>query len=325
MSARSFGRHDGRALRRRRNRAEQHRALDEVPQLAHVPGQAPLRRPSRGTPAADPSCPPSERWKCAASSGMSSRRDAQRRQRDLDDREPVVEVFAERALVHVARERRGWSRRRCARRPGALAFAADAAHRARLERAQQLGLQPSGSSPISSRNSVPPSASSKTPLAIGVGAGERAAHVTEQLALDEVLRHRAAVDRRRTGARAARRCVDASARPAPCRCRSRPGRGPSSRPRDALEHRVDAAHLEACANELAELLFRGDLDERGLVARPRRGSSCCRCGAPRPRAPRRRGCGRLRKTFRSCSRRRARGWWTASRGARNARGMPCDW
>jgi hypothetical protein len=40
---------------------------------------------------------------------------------------------------------------------------------------------------------VPPSAASKRPRALLVGAGERALHVAEQLALDELARHRAAV------------------------------------------------------------------------------------------------------------------------------------
>ena len=48
-------------------------------------------------------------------------------------------------------------------------------------------------SPISSRNSVPPSACSNLPGPIGDGAGERALHVAEQLALDQLGRDRGAV------------------------------------------------------------------------------------------------------------------------------------
>ena len=52
----------------------------------------------------------------------------------------------------------------------------------------------SGSSPISSRNSVPPSASLEQPRLVVGGAGERAAHVPEQLALEQRLDDRRAVD-----------------------------------------------------------------------------------------------------------------------------------
>ena len=52
-----------------------------------------------------------------------------------------------------------------------------------------------GISPISSRKSVPPSARSKCPRWTPVGAGEAAALVAEELALDEVGGDRAAVDR----------------------------------------------------------------------------------------------------------------------------------
>ena len=57
--------------------------------------------------------------------------------------------------------------------------------------------------------------------AVGHGAGERAAHVAEQLALDQLLGNRRAVhldERRRCGGGSARGCC---APPAPCRCRSR--------------------------------------------------------------------------------------------------------
>ena len=60
---------------------------------------------------------------------------------------------------------------------------------------RSLGCSSSGSSPISSRNSVPPSAATNRPRFGGVGAGERAAHVAEQLALEQRADERAAVDR----------------------------------------------------------------------------------------------------------------------------------
>jgi hypothetical protein len=59
-------------------------------------------------------------------------------------------------------------------------------------------------SPISSRNSVPPSACSKRPFAPGLGAGEGAALVAEQFGLHQVARDRGHVqrDEGRAGARA---------------------------------------------------------------------------------------------------------------------------
>ena len=91
-----------------------------------------------------------------------------------------------------------------------------------------LACTSSGSSPISSRKSVPPSATSKRPR-FADGPGEGALLVAEQLALDERRRHGRAVDgderplARGGCARAAR------ARPAPCRCRSRRAGGRSRR------------------------------------------------------------------------------------------------
>ena len=81
----------------------------------------------------------------------------------------------------------------------------------------------SGMSPISSRNSVPPSACAILPRAPAlVRAGEGAGAVAEQLGLDQRLGQARAVDRdeRPVGARAGG--VHARARTPPCRCRSRP-------------------------------------------------------------------------------------------------------
>ena len=65
------------------------------------------------------------------------------------------------------------------------------------------------------------------------GAGERAALVAEQLALEEVLRDRRAVDDAKRLLRARARLVDERARRTSCRCRSRRGRAPSHRSRRA--------------------------------------------------------------------------------------------
>ena len=84
-----------------------------------------------------------------------------------------------------------------------------AADRLLLEHAEELHLQRrAGSSPISSRNSVPPSASSKSPRAIGVGVGEGALLVAEELALQQVLGDGAAVDRDERAALARARAVE---------------------------------------------------------------------------------------------------------------------
>ena len=81
------------------------------------------------------------------------------------------------------------------------------------------------SSPTSSRNSVPPLATSKSPLRLRVGAGEGALAVAEQLALDQVLGQGAAVDRDERRGRPGGSCRGGCGRSAPCRCRSRPGSG----------------------------------------------------------------------------------------------------
>ena len=80
----------------------------------------------------------------------------------------------------------------------------------------------SGMSPISSRNSVPPSACSNRPGAPGAGAGERALLVAEQLALDQLARDCRHVDGDERPAACACRNRAAPAPPAPCRCRTSP-------------------------------------------------------------------------------------------------------
>ena len=117
---------------------------------------------------------------------MSACRVAQRRHEDRDHVEPEVQVLAELA----ARDRRRQI----------LVGGGDHAH-VDPDRC----VPPTGSttcswstrstlacvfrlmSPISSRKSVPPSAASNSPLAIGHRAREGAAHVPEQLALDQLL------------------------------------------------------------------------------------------------------------------------------------------
>ena len=121
--------------------------------------------------------PPASTWlrrmRCRARSGRgngrraartSSRRSAQRRHLDRQVGEPEVEVLAEasRAATAASRSRlRG--RRARARRPRGRASRRCAAPGRPRARAAGAPAAPSSMSPISSRNSVPPSASSKRP------------------------------------------------------------------------------------------------------------------------------------------------------------------
>ena len=107
-------------------------------------------------------------------------------------------------------------------------------------------------SPISSRNSVPRSASSKQPCAAIGRAGERALLVAEDLALEQRLRNRRAVDRDERKRRARAELVDrlrdqllAGARLAGDQHR-RAGR------RRLLDHLVDLPHLRAVADQRSE-------------------------------------------------------------------------
>ena len=73
---------------------------------------------------------------------------------------------------------------------------------------RSFGCSSSGSSPISSRNSVPPSARSNAPVRSACAPVNAPLLVTEQLALDQVRRHRAAVDDDERAPRARARAVD---------------------------------------------------------------------------------------------------------------------
>jgi hypothetical protein len=100
--------------------------------------------------------------KCSASTRDVARALAQRRQHDREHVQPVVEVLAERAvgdlLLEIAVRRRHDAHVDLDR-----LGAADPFELALLQHAQQLDLHVGGRSPTSSRNSVPPSASSKRP------------------------------------------------------------------------------------------------------------------------------------------------------------------
>ena len=98
---------------------------------------------------------------------------------------------------------------------------ADALELALLEHAQQLRLQRRAHRPdlVEEERALVRLLEAALPGADR--AGERAAHVAEQLGLEQRLRNRAAVDRDEAVARGAGCCGESRARRAPCRCRSR--------------------------------------------------------------------------------------------------------
>ena len=88
---------------------------------------------------------------------------------------------------------------------------------------RSFGCSSSGSSPISSRKSVPPSARSKRPSRVAIGAGEGAAARGRRARSRRASRRSRAQSRTtKRPSRARRRVVDRARRRAPCRCRSRP-------------------------------------------------------------------------------------------------------
>ena len=151
---------------------------------------------------------------------MSSRRSRKRRQLDAHDLEPVVEVLAERArgdrLVQVAvggRDQPDVDLDRLVR--------ADPDDLAALQHAQQLDL--GGQRHVADLVEEQRAAVGvlEPALAVAVGAGERPLDVAEELALQDVLAERGAVQGDERLVLAAGCCCGWPWRPAPCRCRSR--------------------------------------------------------------------------------------------------------
>ena len=185
---------------------------------------------------------------------MSSRRARSGGTRHVDDGEAVVEVLAERPLVDLAREGRGCVAQTM-RTSTSSAFGAPTRRTsARLERAEELRLHRERHLADLVEEERAAVRLLEGARAVRDGAGEGAAHVAEELALEQVLRDRAAVDRqRRAPSRAARPRAPTRATTSlpvpvsPCDEQRRAAL------RDALERGVDAAHLEALAHELAEL------------------------------------------------------------------------
>ena len=133
--------------------------------------------------------------KCAAERPDVLAALAQRRQADLDRVEAEQQVLAEPAGRHLGARGRRWSRRGCARRLAARARSRPARTRRSRARAAAWPAAAARALPISSRNSVPPSASSKRPMRSVLRVGEGALHVAEHLALEHALGEPAHVHR----------------------------------------------------------------------------------------------------------------------------------
>ena len=162
----------------------------------------------------------SSAMKCSASIGMSCWPLAQRRHEDRDDVQAEVQILAEPAGADLRRQILVGRRQHAHVDLDALR-AADALHHLFLQHAQHLRLRLQahvGDLVEEDRAAVGLLEASRL---VGDRAGERAAHVAEQLRLDQLFRNRGAVHFDERPALAPARCDESCARPAPCRCRSR--------------------------------------------------------------------------------------------------------
>ena len=256
-------------------RPQDDRALHRVAQLAHVarPGvaRAAPARPRATAPAAAGSPRARRRRGSRRASGrMSSGRSRSggtstsitfRRKSRSSRKRPGLDVGLEVAVgrrddAHVGAARAGLA--------DALELACPAGSAAAWPAA------PARSRRSRRGSSVPPSAASTRPGLVAHRAGEGAARVAEQLAREQLLGQRRAVDGDERAGRRAGSARGARARARPCRCRSRRAAGPARRTRrpraSVVEHR---AHRAATRS-------------RGRPRAPRRRA------APRARRPARR-------------------------------------
>ena len=225
--ARPADEHDALRVDRLADRQD-HRALDQVSQLAHVArvvvgaqDALGLRATARG--AACSCARRSMRQEVRASGRMSSRRSRSGGSAEVEHVEAVVEVEAEGAALDLAGEvlvGRGDD----AHVDRQVARAAEAPEGHLLEHLEQLGLRPGAqlADLVEEQRAAVGRLEQAALLRLGVGEG--AALVAEQLALEQVLGQRRAVDldERLVAARPA--CGGGSGRrPAPCRCPTRPG------------------------------------------------------------------------------------------------------
>ena len=132
---------------------------------------------------------------------------AQRRQRDGDDAEAVIEVLAELSLRHEARQVR--VRRRDDAHVGADRLdGADRQELALLEDAQELRLRLDRHGADLVEEDRPPVGGLEESLLVRYGPGERAADVPEKVRLEEVGRQRTRVDGDERAGRARREAVE---------------------------------------------------------------------------------------------------------------------
>ena len=231
------GQHDGR--------------LDEVLELAHVAREVVARR-ARGAPPA--------RTRSSAGRGARSRsrgsarragarRSGARAAAACGSSRPSAGSRGPRGTAPCAPSPRGRrsSRRRGARRRGVGRFSPTRSTSRVWSTRRSFTCVWSGISPTSSRKSVPRSAASKRPSRSADGAGERALHVAEELALEQPLGERRAVDLDERARGCARSPRGAPPPRAPCRCPTRPRISTvafvGADLRDRAEHLLDRGRL----------------------------------------------------------------------------------
>ena len=123
-------------------------------------------------------------------------------------------------------------------------------------------------SPISSRKMVPFSATSSSPFLFDVGARERAAHVAEQLRLEQRLGHGAAVERHHRLVAPQRVEVDGLRDQALAGARLAGQQDRAVGARDRLDHLEDVEHRLASADDVRELVRQAErpLEQDVLLA-----------------------------------------------------------
>ena len=154
---------------------------------------------------------------------MSSGRSRSGGSCDVDDVQPEVEVLAEAALRRIAASRSRFVADDDAHvdRDPAVASPSGSTTPS-CEDAQQLRLQPHGHvADLVEEERAPVALPRSVPTRSALGAGEGAAHVAEELALEELGGDRRAVERHEELVAAAGWRRGWRGRRAPCRCRSR--------------------------------------------------------------------------------------------------------
>ena len=196
--------------------------------------------------------------KRSASSGMSSRRSLQRRQADRERRDAIVEVLAEPPLVHLGAEL-AVGGGDDADVDATRARVAERHHLALLQHAQQLRLHRRRHlADLVEQHRAARRRLEETALVVD-RPGERATAVAEQLALEQRLRERGAVDgeKRSLGARAG--AMDAA------RDQLLAGSGLAldengdGRTRGALHEREDRHHARRASDDVGEALAPGEV------------------------------------------------------------------